>query len=184
LVTADGGEYSSDDANSVSKHRKHAPWSEEDVGAVSSGLSDNVQESSSDAQQGEYDKGSKSADQDDDDQHDDDDEGGDSESAESDHGGRNGDASGSDGDVGGEHGKSRKEMRRLNVGENQHIVELRKKWKENEMHALKWYRRAAKLGHPWAIVMAADCYARYVSFASVYAACACKHVYVRFGCIK
>jgi hypothetical protein len=162
LVTAGGGDYSSDNQDRDSKWRTRPLPSEEEVGAVSSGLS-GADESSSDGEQGQGDKDMQSEDRDDADQggggDDDDDEGSDSNM-----GGSSDDASSFDGDAGRKHGKNRKEGRLLNVdvGENQHIAELKKKWKDNEMHALKWYRRAAKLGHPWAIVMAADCYARYV----------------------
>jgi hypothetical protein len=31
---------------------------------------------------------------------------------------------------------------------------------EHEVKAFKWYRRAAKLGHPWGIVMTSECYMR------------------------
>jgi hypothetical protein len=46
------------------------------------------------------------------------------------------------------------------LSQHPHIAELKHKWKDHEMQALKWYRRAAKLGHPWAIVMTAECYVR------------------------
>ena len=32
--------------------------------------------------------------------------------------------------------------------------------KDHEVKALKWYRKAAKLGHPWGIVMTSECYSR------------------------